>query len=298
MNGIINIDKPAGITSLDVVARLRRVTGERKAGHAGTLDPMATGVLPVFFGRATKAIGLLPVQDKRYTASFRLGIRTDTGDITGNVLKTKNVCFKWNKVNETVMNFVGTQKQIPPMYSALKVDGRRLYELARQGIEVDRQAREITIYKIRLLPAEIAMGEYTIDVECSKGTYIRTLCEDIGDRLGCGATMTALRRTSAAGFEISNSMTIEQVAKLSEQGNLSEIIQNVEDVFSYLPEIWVTAKQAVRFLNGGALDFERLQKTPQNRFVRIKSDGYGFLGLGEADHDIQQVKVKCLFTER
>lgn len=295
MNGVICIDKPSGMTSFDVVAIMRRLVRERKVGHAGTLDPMATGVLPVFFGDATKAVSLLPNHDKRYTAWLRLGLTTDTGDITGKVISSTDVFVTSEEVMEAVHSFKGEIKQIPPMYSALKVGGRHLYDIAREGGVVEREARSINIYDIKLVGRDRASGDYIIDVFCSQGTYIRTLCEDIGKMLGCGAVMSRLHRTYAAGFDIAVCHTLEEAKAFAEKDKLSEIILDVEKVFEKLPEVSITAKQAIRFRNGGALSFDRLKSVPVEGLCRVKFKNY-FLGLGEARPDKRQINVKCHFN--
>ena len=202
MDGIIILDKPEDFTSFDMVAKMRRLLGTRKVGHAGTLDPMATGVLPIFVGRATKCCDILPNQNKRYTATFQLGYTTDTLDATGRVLTRTEVSATKEDVEKALESFRGEIMQLPPMYSAIQINGKRLYDLARQGIEIEREKRPVTIMELNLLSADDTQHIYQIDVACSKLTYIRTLCADIGEALGCGATMTALRRTEAAGFSI------------------------------------------------------------------------------------------------
>lgn len=295
MNGVICIDKPSGMTSFDVVAKLRGITRERKAGHAGTLDPMATGVLPVFFGEATKAISFLTCQDKHYIAGLRLGVTTDTGDITGKALSSVSANPTIEEVSAAAKAFKGEIKQVPPMYSALKVNGRRLYDIARGGGEVERASRDIVIYDIAVTGQNADTGDYILDVRCSKGTYIRTLCEDIGKRIGCGATMSSLRRTFAAGFEIGRCKTLEEVKALADEDKLDSIILNVEEIFADLPQIDVSQKQAVRFRNGGELSLDRLERAPENGFCRVKRDGI-FIGLGQVDAEKRQIMVKCHFN--
>ena len=189
-DGIIIMDKPQGFTSFDMVAKMRGMLGTRKVGHAGTLDPMATGVLPIFVGRATKCCDLLPDQDKNYTATFELGYTTDTLDATGKLLSRQPVTVGEEQVRTVLERFRGPISQLPPMYSAISIGGKRLYDLARQGIEVERERRSVTIHSLELTAAQPQENRYTIEVSCSKGTYIRTLCADIGEALGCGATMT------------------------------------------------------------------------------------------------------------
>lgn len=294
MNGVILIDKPAGLTSFDVVARLRRLAHERRAGHAGTLDPMATGVLSVFLGEATKAIPLLTCHDKRYTAGLRLGVTTDTGDVTGKELSRSPVTCSDGEVEDAALAFKGKIMQVPPMYSALKSGGRHLYDIAREGGVVEREARPVTVYDIALT-GKNGGGDYTLDVRCSKGTYIRTLCEDIGARLGCGGTMASLRRTFASGFELGRCHTLEEAQKLAEEDKLSNIILDVEEIFTELPAVAVSVNQAVRFRNGGALSFDRLEGAPQSGLCRLRC-GCLFIGLGEAEAEKRQIKVRCHFN--
>lgn len=230
MNGIINVYKEKGFTSHDVVAKLRGILKTRKIGHTGTLDPNAEGVLPVCVGRATKVSELLMEKDKTYQVEFQLGIVTDTQDIWGKVLEQKDVKCSENEVRNTAMGFLGKQMQLPPMYSALKVDGKKLYEFARQGIEVERKGREIVIYEITDF---ISLGNHTygMSVSCSKGTYIRTLCHDIGEKLGCGAAMTSLCRTKSGKFTLRSSLTLPQIETLVREGSLDKCLIAIEDSF-------------------------------------------------------------------
>lgn len=297
MDGILILNKPAGITSFGAVARVRGMTHTKKIGHAGTLDPMATGVLPLFLGRATRAIGLLPCTNKTYIARMRLGVRTDTGDSTGKVLETRPVSVGKVEVERVLPALTGDILQVPPMYSALHRNGERLYELARRGEVVEREARPITIYGLSLMDAQEKYGEYTIAVSCSTGTYIRTLVEDIGELLGCGATMTALQRTAAAGFSIKQSYTLEEIEQFVTVGTLQEYILSVEYPFHIQKGITVTPKQAVRFCNGGALSLERLTGAPQSGLCRVYAPDETFLGLGEVHPAQQELRVKCVFAE-
>ena len=209
MNGFVVMDKPEGVTSFKAAAPLRRLFNERKVGHTGTLDPMATGVLPVALGKAARFIDYLPDSDKAYLARFRCGVTTDTLDITGTVLTETDAHVTETDVLALLPRFTGKIEQVPPMYSAISVNGQRLYDLARKGIEVERQSRKITVYSLELL-GEID-GEFEIAVRCSKGTYIRSLIADIGEALGCGAVMTALRRTRSNGFSVEDALTPEQI---------------------------------------------------------------------------------------
>ena len=211
-NGIIIIDKPAGWTSMDVCAKLRGILHEKRVGHAGTLDPMATGVLPVFVGQATKAVSFAEGGQKIYEAVLQLGLVTDTQDTTGETLEERAVTVTEDEVRAALPRFLGEIEQIPPMYSAIKVNGQKLYDLARQGKEVARKPRRITIYDLALTE-ELGNGQYALRVECSKGTYIRTLCHDLGQALGCGGCMAALRRTEASGFCIGEAVTLEDAAR-------------------------------------------------------------------------------------
>ena len=214
-DGILIIDKPTGWTSMDVCAKLRGILREKRIGHAGTLDPMATGVLPVFVGRATKAVQFAENGRKEYRAVLKLGTVTDTQDTTGTVLETHPVTVGADEVRAALEHFTGELLQLPPMYSALKVNGQKLYDLARQGKTVERKPRAITVYELELLE-QSAPDEFTLRVVCSKGTYIRTLCHDLGQALGCGGCMAALRRTEASGFRIDEAVTIEDAAREGE----------------------------------------------------------------------------------
>lgn len=263
MDGILIIDKPEGFTSFDVVAKMRGLLHTRKVGHAGTLDPMATGVLPILVERGTKCCDILPCQDKRYLATFQLGVLTDTLDSTGTVLETRPVSVSEEQVEEVLKDFEGEIDQIPPMYSAIQINGQRLYDLARQGIEVEREARKITIYHCRLVGKGQKDNEYVIDVACSKGTYIRTLCGDIGEKLGCGATMTALRRTEAAGFTLQESISLDEAKVLAAEGTLETRILPVEQVFRSLPKVQLNEKQSKMYRNGVRLDCARIAGQPK-----------------------------------
>ena len=229
VNGILIIDKPAGWTSHDVVAKLRGILREKKIGHGGTLDPMATGVLPVFVGKATRCAAFAESMDKEYIAGLRLGLVTDTQDITGNVLETREHSVTETELRETLNSFTGPQKQIPPMYSAVKIGGERLYKLARRGVQVDRPARDIIISAIEL--ASEASGDWFLKISCSKGTYIRTLCHDIGTALDCGGVMSYLRRTRAGCFKIEDAVTLETVQDAVRNGRIDELLIPANNLF-------------------------------------------------------------------
>ncbi|MBE6680658.1 MAG: tRNA pseudouridine(55) synthase TruB [Ruminococcaceae bacterium] len=239
MNGILNIYKEGGMTSFSVVSRVRKFCGEKRVGHAGTLDPMATGVLPILVGKAAVMQEKLSDHDKRYIAGVRLGISTDTGDVTGNVLETKDVSVTDEEFCNVLKKFTGKIKQVPPMYSAIQVDGQRLYDLARKGIEVERQAREIEIYENTLVE-RVNDKDFVIDVSCSKGTYIRTLCEDIGKELGVPATMYSLERVQCGDYSKETSIKIGELEALFQAGKQNEIeklLQPVEPLFRHLPKV-------------------------------------------------------------
>lgn len=250
-HGIINVYKEAGFTSHDVVAKLRGICKQKKIGHTGTLDPDAVGVLPVCLGSGTKLCDMLTGETKEYIAGFQLGIATDTQDISGKILEEKEVHVSTEQVKEMLSHFVGELQQVPPMYSALKVGGKKLYELAREGKEVERKARPITIYELELLKAE--HPEYEIRVVCSKGTYIRTLCHDIGQALSCGAVMTSLVRSRVGEFRLKDAKTLDELQELADQGRLQEAVIPVEEMFHALPAIQVSdgAQKALR--NGNQL---------------------------------------------
>ena len=300
MDGIIILDKPEDFTSFDMVAKMRRLLGTRKVGHAGTLDPMATGVLPIFVGRATKCCDILPNQNKRYTATFQLGYTTDTLDATGRVLTRTEVSATKEDVEKALESFRGEIMQLPPMYSAIQINGKRLYDLARQGIEIEREKRPVTITELNLLSADDAQHIYQIDVACSKGTYIRTLCADIGEALGCGATMTALRRTEAAGFSIADSITLEEAEKLSEEGTLTERLLPIRTVFEPLPALHPAGRQQTLFQNGVKLDLARLNEMKTMRGytgdIRVMGEDDVFLGISVADWENGELKMKKLFS--
>jgi tRNA pseudouridine55 synthase len=296
MTGIICINKDKDITSFGAVAKVRGITKEKKCGHTGTLDPMATGVLPIMLGGATRFLNFLPDSDKGYRATFVLGKTTDTLDITGTVISEKEVNSTVDDVKALLPKYTGKIMQMPPMYSAKSVDGVRLYDLARQGIEVEREACEIEIKSLELVSHND--NEYVIDVVCSKGTYIRSLIDDIGYDLGCGAVMTALQRTMAMGFTLQDSITIDELQELKDSGKgFDDVLINLEDIYNDYNIIYVSDAQARRFANGGALDIDRLKKTPiKNEICAVYSGDNIFLGLGQSDG--RELKVARLLTKR
>ena len=247
MNGIVIIDKPAGWTSQDVTARLRRVFGTRRIGHGGTLDPMATGVLPVFVGRATRGVEFFEHAEKTYETELLLGVATDTEDTTGTVLPRREVSVTQEQLTEVLERFRGEIMQIPPMYSALKVNGQKLCDLARKGRQVERQPRPVTIHELTLLSRE---GDTLhLRVRCSKGTYIRTLCADIGEALGCGGCMQALRRTQAGEYTIAEAVPLQQLLEAAEP---ETYLRDVDTMFRGYPGVKLTVNQEKRCRNGNA----------------------------------------------
>ena len=252
-HGILNVYKEAGCTSHDVVARLRGICKQKKIGHTGTLDPDAVGVLPVCLGNATKVSEMLTGRQKEYVADFRLGVTTDTQDISGRILEEREVVVSPSQVREAVFSFLGDSLQVPPMYSALKVGGKKLCDLARAGKEVERRPRPVTIYSIELLREE--HPDYTIRVSCSKGTYIRTLCHDVGELLGCGGVMTGLKRTRVGEFWIEQAYTLEELQKLSESGELGKVLLPVEYMFCALPGFKAGREDYRALRNGNQLNF-------------------------------------------
>ena len=284
MNGIVIVDKPAGWTSQDVTARLRRVFGTRRIGHGGTLDPMATGVLPVFVGRATRAVEFFEHARKGYEAVLRLGITTDTEDITGTVLETREVSVSHQEFLDILPKFRGKIQQIPPMYSALKVDGRKLCDLARAGKEVARQSREIEILELECL--EFSGDTARLSVLCSKGTYIRTLCRNIGEALGCGGCMAALRRTAAGAYTLADAVPLQELLDTAEP---EKYLRSVDSLFREHPAVTLTAKQEIRCRNGNAFSV----KLPDGTF-RVYSQNGEFLALSKVKGGVMST-IKSFF---
>lgn len=298
MTGIICLNKPQGITSFLAVAKVRRLLGEKKAGHTGTLDPMATGVLPIMLGGATRFLELLPSSNKSYRARLKLGITTDTLDITGTVRSGNKVVCDKSDVLAVLDFFKGEIMQVPPMYSAISKDGVRLYELARKGIEIEREERPVTIYSLELVWADENSGEYEIDVTCSSGTYIRTLISDIGEKLGCGAVMTQLCRTGANGFELCDCVTLEELENIVNHKEIEKHIISVEKTLSEYNELVVTQAQAKRFSNGGALAKDRIDECKAFGVYRVYSPEKVFLGVGEIKDGSDELSVKRVFVEK
>ncbi len=293
MQGLLLLDKPKGITSFSAVSAIKRSAQEKRVGHTGTLDPLATGVLPVLLGRATALSSLMLDADKRYIATVKLGITTDTDDITGEILTESKVNITNEDIKNALVNFTGKISQIPPMYSAIKKDGVRLYSLARKGEKIDIPPREIEVFDIKLLSDLNEKNEFTFEAHVSKGTYIRSLARDIGEYLGVGATLTELRRTYASGIDISACVPLEKIDKC----NISDFILNEETAVSHLREIKVTEKQALRFCNGGQLSFERIhcEDIKENELFRVKY-AQKLLGIGFADLEKSQIGIKCILN--
>lgn len=276
-NGILCVDKPAGFTSFDVVAKLRGILHTRKIGHSGTLDPMATGVLPVFVGNATRAIDLMENHDKAYLAQIRLGLVTDTLDITGQVLERRDASTVTEEgFVEALSAFRGEILQVPPMYSALKVGGKKLYELARNGMEVERKPRPVCFYDLHVT-RRVETAVYEVYAACSKGAYIRSLADDLGEKLGCGGVLEALRRVEACGFSLENCLTLPQIQQLADEGRLS--LLPVDRLFASWAEVTLTKEQERRFCNGAPLWSCR----PEAENCRVYGEDGLFLGLGTYD---------------
>ena len=284
MNGIVIVDKPQGWTSQDVTARLRRVFNTRRIGHGGTLDPMATGVLPVFVGRATRGVEFFEHAEKTYETVLRLGITTDTEDISGTVLTEQEAFVTGEQLEAVLQNFRGEILQVPPMYSALKVGGQKLVDLARKGKEVERQPRPITIHELLLLGME-ADGIH-LRVRCSKGTYIRTLCKDIGEALGCGGCMAALRRVSAGEYTITESVPLQT---LLEAENPEQYLRPVDTMFRQHEAVTLTEKQELRCRNGNSFSIA----LPDGTYRAYGKDGE-FLALSKVDRGIMST-IKSFF---
>lgn len=278
--GVILVNKHKGVTSHDIVFKIRRLFGTKKVGHTGTLDPLATGVLPVLVGRAAKAAEYLLSENKKYIAELKLGVTTDTEDITGTILSKTDTLPTKSEFFDACRQFVGEIQQVPPMYSALKVNGEKLVDLARRGIEIEREARKITVYSLEPEVINEAEGLYRISVACSKGTYIRTLCKDIGERLGCGATMTELIRTESGTFNINDSYTIAELEEMDLEKRLS-LLTPIESLFTEAPAVTLPDFYA-KLCRSGCEIYQSKIKTnlALGTFVRI-CDKNGFFALGQ-----------------
>ena len=297
MNGIIIVDKPKDFTSFDVIAKLRKKLGQRKIGHMGTLDPMATGVLPILLGDTAKFQIFAPDNNKSYRAKMKFGITTDTLDITGQILSSEKSEITRQSLEKVLKSFLGEIYQTPPMFSAIKKGGVKLCDLARKGVEIDREKRKVFINGIKTESFDFENQEAEISVDCSKGTYIRTLCDDIGRELGPGAAVTELRRTSSNGFDESDSVPLEKIIEMDLEDILQKLILPTERLFETFPAAQITSAQATRFKNGGALALERVKfsgTSPNDDVYKIYCSDE-FIGLGKIDEKNDELKVlKCL----
>ena len=298
IHGIINVYKEKGFTSHDVVAKLRGIVGQKKIGHTGTLDPDATGVLPVCLGKATKLCDLLTDKNKTYEAVLLLGKTTDTQDITGEVLEEKSTeALTEEKVREAIEGFIGDYEQIPPMYSALKVNGKKLYELAREGKVIERKARPVKILDIQIL--EIDLPKVRMEVSCSKGTYIRTLCHDIGEKLGCGGCMESLIRTRVSTFRIEDAKTLDEIETLKQEGKLAELLVPIDAMFPFYPKITVKDDWKAFAKNGNPLDLKMLKEAcgqDEGTQVRLYDESGKFIAIYQWKEKKYHI-VKMFFNE-
>ena len=299
-NGIINVYKEKGFTSFDVVAKMRGMFHQKKIGHTGTLDPDAEGVLPVCLGKATKVCDLLTDKDKEYRAVLLLGQETDTQDISGEILNTSEVLVSEQEVREAILSFVGEYEQVPPMYSALKVNGQKLCDLARKGVTVERKARPVTIYKIEIV--SIHLPEVEMVVSCSKGTYIRTLCDDIGKRLGCFGCMKSLLRTKVDRFTVDNAYTLSQLQQIIDEKEEQEwsFLKSIDSVFYKYPAVFAIAEAQKLVLNGNRIpvDFVCAEHPVENlQQVRLYDVSQKFIGIYSYIEDTREYKPVKLFFD-
>lgn len=286
MNGIICVNKPRDFTSFDVVAKLRGILRLKRLGHGGTLDPMATGVLPVFVGTATKACDIMPDTTKSYLAGFLLGQTSDTQDMTGEILTSSDMPVSYDELMSVLPYFKGKILQIPPMYSAVQVNGKRLYDLARQGVEVERAPREIEVTSLHVFEYDEETREGYLEIDCGKGTYIRTIINDIGEKLGCGGIMTSLVRTSSGGFTLDDCYTFEQIQQARDEDRLEELILPIERVFEKLPKLRLGEAQTRMYRNGVKLDLARIFniRDDADTYAVYGNDGV-FIGTAHADRE-------------
>lgn len=296
MDGIINVYKEKGYTSHDVVAKMRGILKQKKIGHTGTLDPDAQGVLPVCIGKATKLCDMLTVKDKEYKTVMLLGKTTDTQDISGQILNEREVDIEKKQLVDIIDSFHGEYDQIPPMYSALKVNGRKMYELAREGIVIDRPPRKVTIHNISI--SKIELPRVYMTVLCSKGTYIRTLCHDIGHKLGCGACMEQLIRTKSGIFELDTAMRLEQIEDCVKNDQIQEHIIPVDSMFENYPAIIVQEKYNKILYNGNILEikcFENMTKENTSKSIRVYDKDHKFIAIYELDNKINCYRPAKMF---
>lgn len=295
LSGVLAVYKHSGVTSHDIVNKIRRLYGTRRVGHTGTLDPMATGVLVILIGRAAKASEYLCTDSKRYRALLRLGITTDTEDTTGNVLTTSNELPTPEELNAILPRFRGQIEQIPPMYSALKVDGKKLVDLARQGVTVERKPRPITIHSLTATPTD-SPSDYVLDIHCSGGTYVRTLCADIGNVLGCGGAMAALERVETGGFNKEQSYTVAQLEEMSSEERAS-ILRPTEILFSELPAITLPPFFEKLCRSGCEIYLKKLSLSiPIGTRLRIYTESGSFFAIGEVGEFKNGIAVKAIKT--
>ena len=278
MDGIIIIDKPLGRTSHDMVSFTRRLFGIKKVGHTGTLDPDATGVLPVCIGKATKTTDMLTASDKAYRTQLVLGMTTDTQDASGEILAEQPVLVTKTEIENAIKSFIGEIEQIPPMFSAIKKDGKKLYELARKGITIEREKRRVKIFDINICEIDMEKLTVTIEVSCSKGTYIRTLCEDIGMKLGCGAYMNTLVRTKSADFTLDHSFTQEKLLEMKENGSLESAVIPVDELFAEYPKVKLDAFLSAKTKNGVRI---RRKNLTEGTLYRLYDENNVFLCISK-----------------
>ena len=277
MNGILLVDKPQDWTSFDVAAKLKGLCHTRRIGHSGTLDPMATGLLVMFLGRATRAVPFAENHTKRYIASLRPGVVTDTQDITGHILESRSCSVSPAELEEALISFRGEIEQVPPMYSAIQINGQRLYDIARRGGEVERKPRPVTIHELRLF-GQTEGGDFLLDVACSKGTYVRTLCHDIGQRLGCGACLSSLRRTEVGTFRLEQAHTLEELIAAAESGTIEKMLLGVDTLFPGMAKLTASAEQERKIRCGNAVGTEA-----EDGEYLVYSAGGELLMLGRAE---------------
>ena len=293
MDGVLNIRKEKGYTSFDVVAKLRGILRMKKIGHTGTLDPEAEGVLPVVLGKATKLVDLLTEKQKTYEALLHLGLETDTQDMTGKVLREQPVNVTEEEVIAVIRSFLGEQQQIPPMYSALKVDGKKLYELAREGKTVERKPRTVHFYEIEIKKIELPYIRFS--VTCSKGTYIRTLCHDIGQKLGCGGCMEELIRTRSGNFDLEDSMTLAQVEEAVKNGTIENRVIRIGQVLKDYPEIFCIREGDRLLENGNALSEKMVRNNHKEGWVRMCDSQGEFRGIYQWDNGKKRYQPQKMF---
>ncbi len=304
ISGVINIYKEAGFTSHDVVAKLRGILRQKKIGHTGTLDPAATGVLPVCLGKATKLCDVISNWDKTYIATLLLGRETDTEDTTGKTLNESPVNVTEDQIRQIILSFIGTYGQIPPMYSAKKVNGKKLYELAREGIKIERKPCQVTIQDIEILKIDLPYVEFK--VSCSKGTYIRSLCRDIGAKAGCGGCMAKLVRSRVSDFYLEDAFTLSQIEAMKDSEELMEKVRSIDSVFPFYQSMMVTKEGNKALMNGNVVDLECCKQmegdvtqipSGEDELYRIYDSENHFIGLYEKIEKEGIIKPKKLFFD-